>query len=291
MSRTHDAVTSQLEAFGVPEYEVGVRRRDGSMLPRCWTAAVLIGAIAWLRLMNRKGCDIFIRPSGRLGLVLLDDLSEPAIQAMCRDGFPPAITTQTSPGNFQAWVRLVANTSRRPLPTTLLSEAAAELARRYRGDPNSADWRHYGRLAGFTNRKPCHCRNGLYPFVRLHRSTGEVAPAGRNLLCHLKVNATPNPLPSREPTARPATQTSYQQRFQAVLDANRDQIWTANPDLSRMDYMIAADMVRQGHSSHEIHRILADSPRLATRKAGHVTDYLNRTVRAAFGNPFSRPAR
>jgi len=33
-------------------------------------------------------------------------------------------------------------------------KAARDLAERYGGDPRAAAWRHYGRLAGFTNRKP-----------------------------------------------------------------------------------------------------------------------------------------
>jgi hypothetical protein len=39
---------------------------------------------------------------------------------------------------------------------------------RFRGDPGAADWRHFGRLAGFTNRKPAYAgRDGLFPFVRI----------------------------------------------------------------------------------------------------------------------------
>ena len=54
------------------------------------------------------------------------------------------------------------------------SWAAKELAKRFGGDLSSADWRHFGRLAGFTNRK--HERvlpNGLGPFVRLRQCEGE----------------------------------------------------------------------------------------------------------------------
>jgi RepB DNA-primase from phage plasmid len=59
------------------------------------------------------------------------------------------------------------------LNRSLSTQAAKELARRFGGDPSSADWRHFGRLAGFTNQKP-HRRliNGLAPFVWLHESSG-----------------------------------------------------------------------------------------------------------------------
>jgi len=45
-----------------------------------------------------------------------------------------------------------------PLLPDLATAAARELAERYGGDPHAADWCHYGRLVGFTNRKPEHTR-------------------------------------------------------------------------------------------------------------------------------------
>ena len=58
-----------------------------------------------------------------------------------------------------------------------------------------------------------------------------------------------------------------------------------------MDFMIARDMVREGLEPQEILRLLADSPRIAKRKVGHLQDYLERTVISAFGvtTPFSPP--
>src|SRR5262249_21638673 len=48
-------------------------------------------------------------------------------------------------------------------------------ASRFGGDPGSADWRHFGRLSGFTNRKERHrLTNGLFPFVRIVHSSGKV---------------------------------------------------------------------------------------------------------------------
>jgi hypothetical protein len=48
-----------------------------------------------------------------------------------------------------------------------------ELATRFGGDLSSADWRHFGRLAGFTNQKPERLLPiGLAPIVRLRQSEG-----------------------------------------------------------------------------------------------------------------------
>jgi RepB DNA-primase from phage plasmid len=49
------------------------------------------------------------------------------------------------------------------------------LAERFGGDPGSADWRHFGRLAGFTNPKPNRrLVSGLQPFARLLEASGAV---------------------------------------------------------------------------------------------------------------------
>jgi hypothetical protein len=86
------------------------------------------------------------------------------------EGFEPAVIVETSPGNFQAWLNH-GEVLRKEFSTFV----ARVLARRFLGDPASADWRHYGRLAGFTNRKEKYRKeNGLYPFVLLHEATGRV---------------------------------------------------------------------------------------------------------------------
>jgi len=84
--------------------------------------------------------------------------------------------------------------SRRPIEPELAAPAARLLAERYDGDPNSAAWRHYGRLAGFENRKPVHRRaNGSHPSVVLRAATGEMAPTGPDLLevVRARLAATP----------------------------------------------------------------------------------------------------
>ena len=67
---------------------------------------------------------------------------------MKRSGFSPALVVETSPGNFQAWVK-----HPRKLDSELGTAAARALAEKFGGDTGAADWRHYGRLAGFANRK------------------------------------------------------------------------------------------------------------------------------------------
>ena len=79
---------------------------------------------------------------------------------------------ETSPGNFQAWLRHILI-----LPKLLGTFAAQTLAARYGADPSAADWRRFGRLPGFTNCKPKHRKpDGFFPFVQLRSQTGRQYP-------------------------------------------------------------------------------------------------------------------
>ena len=118
------------------------------MIPRTWDSATLIRSIPWLRMQNADGRNIYVRPKGEHDLSLVDDLTADAVRRMKMTGFTPAAVIETSPGNFQAWLK-----HPRQLPRELSTMAARKLAEEFGGDRGAADWRHFGRLAGFTNRK------------------------------------------------------------------------------------------------------------------------------------------
>jgi hypothetical protein len=182
--KTIEAVQAQIRAMGAEVFEVGLYKQDAKepqpvMLPRVWDSDSLMRSIGWLRHENREGRNIYIRPKGEHNLSLVDDLKAPAIAAMRRSGFGPAIIVETSPGNFQAWLK-----HPEPLDKELGTAAARALARKFSGDPGAADWRHYGRLAGFTNRKDKYrdAVTGLHPFVRLIEANGNIYPEAGNFL-------------------------------------------------------------------------------------------------------------
>jgi hypothetical protein len=61
------------------------------------------------------------------------------------------------------------------------------LASRFGGDLASADWRHYGRLAGFTNRKDKYRRtDGTFTYVRPHEASGVVYSNASTFLAEVK---------------------------------------------------------------------------------------------------------
>jgi hypothetical protein len=174
--------------MGAEVYEVGlfkpdVQGREPVMLPRVWDRDSLLRSIGWLRYENREGRNIYVRPQGEHNLSLVDDLSAGSIAAMARSGFAPAAVIETSPGNFQAWLKHPER-----LPKELGTAAARALADKFGGDRGAADWRHFGRLVGFTNRKNRYldATTGLHPFVKLVQANGQTYPAASRFLSEVR---------------------------------------------------------------------------------------------------------
>ena len=291
--RSLEALQRQVKALGVERLEVGIRdAKTGQMMNREWGRAELEQATPWLKRMNARGNDIYIRPAGEHGLVLVDDLKPEALKAMHNKGYTPAATVETSPGNYQAWVKL----SDKPVPAETRRIAAQELAKAFGGDPNSADSRHYGRLAGFTNQKPEHTREGCQPYVLAHECPGWPAPAAPRHLERVE-----------EGVDKAQAQKERQSRLEALEGyESPGHGWTTDPgheyqrqaqrlmkrygksaDFSRLDWMVATDMAKSGRFSAEgiAKAIGQHSPQVESRKAGHIEDYARRTAEKAWTAP------
>ena len=138
---------------------------------RLWTPTQLLNpaTVRFLRIRNSEGCDIYLQPYAEdqnAGYILLDlDRPTPSVlQRMWLNGHNPCVVLQTSRGHLQAWVRV----SMAPLEPTTATAIGKYLARMYGGDLASTDWRHLGRLAGFTNQKPQRrTPNGNAPWVKI----------------------------------------------------------------------------------------------------------------------------
>ena len=141
------------------------------LLREGWGARQVLKSLLWLRRENLNRGHIYVRPSGLHGLSLVDDLKAAALARMKAEGFEPAVVVETSPGNFQAWLK-----HGQVLDEATSTRAAKELAVRFGGDPGSADWRHFGRLAGFTNPKPSGGWNR-----DCSRSRGSLKPQGGSI--------------------------------------------------------------------------------------------------------------
>lgn len=172
--KTIRAVRGMLAALSAPVYEIGVLTGDEMVLQRK-SELQIMNMLGLLGFKNSQGAHIYIRPFGEHNLTLIDDLTKAAMESLSKEDFHPSAVVETSPGNYQVWVKHC-----QVLPKRLSTFAAKVLASRFGGDPSSADWRHFGRLPGFTNRKPKYMKpDGTYPFVLLHKSSEDPFPASQ----------------------------------------------------------------------------------------------------------------
>lgn len=241
------------------------------MLPRVWDTDALLRSISWLRHQNLDGRNIYIRPRGEHNLSLVDDLNGESLSAMKRSGFTPAVVVETSPGNFQAWLKHPEKLSKE-----MGTAAARALARQFRGDPGAADWRHFGRLSGFTNRKPAHQdeATGLFPFVKLIEADGGVYPEANRFLCEIRRNMDQN----REPRIRPQGAPPPSQ-IRSIESFRSDPRYAG--DGTRIDLAYAIYAFSRGLADTEI--AAAIKSRDLSHKGGErrQADYVERTLKKA----------
>lgn len=179
---TRRAILAFLTAIDLP-VDIGiVHPPDENGRSRAWwqrralTSADVLQLMPRLGRENAAGAAIYVRafiPAGMgdddpsPGLVLIDDLSAAAVASLRGDGIETRAVVETSPGNFQAWLKLPSNS----VTNAGARMVARSLAEAYGGDPKAVAFAQPGRLPGFTNRKERHRRpDGSAPFVLL-RST------------------------------------------------------------------------------------------------------------------------
>ena len=114
MDRTQNAVQRMLAALDAPAYDLGVLSERG-MLPGLanLSASGVLARIPLLKAHNARGAHIYIRPAGEHRYTVLDDLSAEAVERLSVDGYEPCAVIETSPSNFQAWLKHGESTRRR----------------------------------------------------------------------------------------------------------------------------------------------------------------------------------
>ena len=261
---------------------------------RLWTAAQLThpATVRFLRLRNREGCDIYLQPyapDGNPGYILVDlDQASPAvIETMRSNGHAPCVVLQTSPGNLQAWVHV----SISPMEPALASGIGKRLARLYGGDTASTDWRHLGRLAGFTNQKPRRRGpSGYAPWVQIYHARAGLAPQGAALLLAAQdcgcgpahnPSSTQTLLPTRDAATNPEPLTQAARIYGDWLQRLRIPQRFPQPDWSIADKWVAKELLRQGNPAGRVAAVLARGSPGFPRRHADPQDYLRRTLACA----------
>ncbi len=118
------------------------------------------------RFNAHDGYSIIFRPHGPW--VLVDDIAT-IDKVMVTRMFRVSLWVMTSPDNWQAWVYIFPRNKQ--LPPNLIRAAARTAVKWIKdsggyADANAASNAQFGRMPGFTNRKPMHERkDGTYPWV------------------------------------------------------------------------------------------------------------------------------
>src|SRR5215472_14067415 len=186
---TLHAVSRQLAAMPNDFYFIRlIHRATHRVCPgeRLWDAGQLTrgSVLRFLSARNLQGFDVYLWPyaeHGNAGYILvdLDQAAVDIIPRMRANGHEPCVLLQTSPGHLQAWVRV----STTPLEPALATLVGKQLAHTYSGDLASTDWRHLGRLAGFTNQKSLYrAAFGSPPWVKILHADPVLASAAQDLL-------------------------------------------------------------------------------------------------------------
>ncbi len=298
LNLTRRAVDRQLAAIPCPLYEIrlvhGATRRPWHG-ERLWSADRILDerTIKFLRVRNRDGYDIYLRPYAEeknAGYILVDlDKAAPSIlPAMRTNGHDPSVLIETSPGNLQAWI----HASMDPLEPPVATALAKQLAHAYGGDVASADWRHLGRLAGFTNQKRDRCLpSGWAPwvkvvYVRSYSLQVVVArsqsPSSSGLARPVSVGSNP----SASSTVVPVPAMTMEQAvkiYKAWMERLRIAERFPHPDWSIVDHWVATGLLSRGVSTTEVWAILQFGSPDFPRRHADPGDYLRRTIaRAAF---------
>ena len=264
---------------------------------RQWTATRLSDSatMGFLRIRNRDGYDVYFRPYAgdhNAGYILLDlDQPVPGILARLRaQGHEPCVVAETSPGRWQAWIRV----SLEPLLPALATRVAKRLAEIYQADRASADWRHLGRLAGFTNRKPERRRtDGLAPWVRLIQACACLAGDAAALLelaaAELAAYRAPSPtvwatLPqdvADSISTAGLAPTALRALYRHCLNRLRILARYPSPDWSIADTWVARELLTTGTDPALVAAVLRYGSPGFPRHHADPEDYVRRTLRCA----------
>ncbi len=268
-------VNQQVTAMRSDRFEIGVLAIGGdkSGVMRTWGADTLMQSLGWLKAQNARGLNINIRPTAN-HLSLIDDVTLDQVGTMRSSGFDPCVVVQTSPNNYQAWLD-----HGQELVEEDATHAAQYLARKFQSDYSAAGRRHFGRLAGFTNRKEKHRRpDGLYPFVRLEHAQPGPYKASSGFLDELRVYQA-----SIRPTTAPKAFYAPPSAGKAVKSVDDFRLDTYRyPKLHNADLAYAVYAVSHGVTEREIRDAVAsrDLTHKGPRRAQLA--YIQRTVRKAY---------
>lgn len=244
----------------------------------------------FLYIMNELDVEIYVapHPDSDHAVTVIDDLNLKKIESMKLDGFEPFCVVESSPSNFQAWVRL----SSKSLNYDQRNLMTKKLAQKYDGDRRAVNGVRIGRLQGFSNRKLKHRRAfGQPPPCRVTESRQIIATRGAEMIKQIDQDIALDVAAKTrqiriESIVRPqsreyASYSTSPNEFYRIEAKKIMQIYGKETKLSEMDFMIARTMLQKHFTDEQIgHAMQSESPQVSTRHS-NLVDYVKRTIAAA----------
>lgn len=264
------AIKRQTDAIGAERYRVTLmhnspdqptinlgKPRDSNDSERFYTAQDLIELIPTLAYRNARGYNVFITPmpDERTRFILLDDIRD--IERAKE--YAPALILHSSPNSQQALYKVSGE-----LPEAETRAFFNNLNREI-GDEKITGLIHPMRLAGFTNRKPKHAKNGQFPFITIdYTSDTRSERAEQEIRGLQKEKATDTQRTIKTYSMRRVAQNTAQ----TAADWYKEQVekWGEKADYSKIDRGLAETLAAAGLSEDEAQSVLLQtSPNIEER--------------------------
>jgi hypothetical protein len=164
----------------------------------------------------------------------------------------------------------------------LSTATARALADKFAGDRGAADWRHFGRLSGFTNRKAKYfdADTGLYPFVRLIEASGGVYNEAERFLAAVKMDLERRHAEREYVRSRQFGRTNLIPHELKSIDAFRAD-GRYGGDGTRVDLAYAVYALSHGISSDEVDSAIRSRDLSHKGNERRQDDYVARTIKKA----------
>ena len=152
-------IETQLDWFehhGIDRFDLAVQKPSGAWMQqhKCLARARLAQLLPWCRYENARGANVYVR-AHRLRawpLVFLDDVATVDAQHIARAH--PALVVETSPDRCHVWISWSEDLDEGQRLACQRHLAAQPGQNGRLADQGSVSGEHWGRLAGFRNRKP-----------------------------------------------------------------------------------------------------------------------------------------
>jgi hypothetical protein len=314
-----NAWRAQHEALGAPAYRITLVDRDPDRIKKhgrmglgyvlgkktghdIKTPAEVEASISTLRRENSRLFDIYITPIDEHNhYILVDDIHEEKAGKLSKfraDGFHPVLIQYSSADNYQAILKM----PKTPGDHDFANQIFQKLNTDYGEAGIKGGVVHPFRMCGYANKKAgrrseftrlietnpgaiCSKTSELIRFAMenhdAEKKAKEIKKEKNRRLTAIENHNTGSLQPGAN---NDAVLLAYKKSFNRTLGLAKKQGLTI--DLSRVDFAVAKDLIKQGYRSEQIEKAIATaSPNIEQRKGQHIDDYARLTVQKAMVSP------